>query len=74
MYVPKGKGHFRRTYKLDPVAEYYLYQLVYKYKDIFKETNRSSRRSYGYIFEYGKPKPISYSYKEFKKDKSRLKN
>src|SRR5690606_37803774 len=30
VYATKSRGHLRRTVKLDPVAEYFIYDLVYR--------------------------------------------
>lgn len=37
VYACKAKHHLRRTMKLDPVAEYFLYEMTYKNRKIFRE-------------------------------------
>jgi len=73
VYANKPQHHLRRTLKLDPVAEYYLYEMAYKNKKIFRKTNKSTRNNYGYRFYKGKPIPINESYKKFLKESETLK-
>jgi hypothetical protein len=40
VYGAKPYGHLRRTVKLDPVAEYFLYDLVYRNKSRFRSRFR----------------------------------
>lgn len=65
VYASKTKHHLRRTIKLDPVAEFYMYQMAYKTKTIFRKSNNENRRNYGYRFANGSMIPIHESYKEF---------
>jgi len=37
VYASKTQQHLRRTMKLDPVAEYYLYDMAYKNRKIFRK-------------------------------------
>ncbi|TOB59388.1 hypothetical protein CGK02_22155, partial [Vibrio parahaemolyticus] len=53
VYASKAKQHLRRTKKLDPVAEFYLYYLCYKNRSIFNRYQHSNRQSYGYKFSEG---------------------
>lgn len=57
----------RNTYKLDPVAEWYIYRIVYRNKDKFKPRSGSNKR-YGYFFKEGKPILGKNSYQSFKKE------
>ncbi|NKF26459.1 hypothetical protein HER21_08340 [Pseudomonas sp. BGM005] len=70
VYADKANGHLRRTLKLDPVAEYYLYDLVYRNREVFRKPFSDVRKSYGYRFENGETIPISQAYSSFKKDVS----
>jgi hypothetical protein len=56
----------RRTVKLDPVAELFIYDLVYRNRLQFRKDFRSTRRSFGYRFENGEPLSPSKSYASFK--------
>jgi hypothetical protein len=66
VYANKDALHLRRTVKLDAVAEYYLYHIVYKNREKFRKARRKSRQHFGYRFEHGRPIPPSKSYAEFK--------
>src|SRR5690606_6494422 len=37
VYATKPRGHLRRTVKLDPVAEYFIYDLVYRNRNAFRK-------------------------------------
>lgn len=74
VYASKPQHHLRRTMKLDPVAEYFLYDMVYKNRTIFRKSNNPVRENYGYRFAKGKPIPIHDSYKEFSARAEELKN
>lgn len=66
VHANKDALHLRRTMKLDPVAEFYLYYLVHKNRNKFRKPHRKSRQHFGYRFEDGRPIPPSKSYGEFK--------
>lgn len=66
VYASKDARHLRRTVKLDPVAEYFIYDLVYRNRANFKKPHRKDFRHYGYRFENGRPISPSASYAEFK--------
>lgn len=65
VYASKTQHHLRRTMKLDPIAEYYLYDMAYKNRRIFRKNNNPTRENFGYRFSEGNPIPIHESYKEF---------
>lgn len=73
-YASKAQHHLRRTMKLDPVAEYYLYEMAYKNRKIFRKSTNPSRENFGYRFVDGKPIDISDGYKEFVSRASELKS
>ncbi|HCH5320689.1 antiviral reverse transcriptase Drt5 [Vibrio parahaemolyticus] len=73
VYASKAKQHLRRTKKLDPVAEFYLYYLCYKNRSIFNRYQHSNRQSYGYKFSEGEAIPINTSFLEFNEKVSELK-
>lgn len=74
VYANKPQYHLRRTLKLDPVAEYYLYENAYKNRKIFRKSNKRTRENYGYRFYKGKPIPINESYKSFVTKMEKLKD
>lgn len=65
VFADKSNHHLRRTLKLDPIAEYCLYDIVYRNRSAFKATRNGLRRSYGYRFSRGSVPPPSKSYKEY---------
>lgn len=66
VHANKDARHLRRTLKLDPLAEFYFYHLVFKNRNKFRKPHRSDRKHFGYCFEDGRPIPPSRSYAEFK--------
>lgn len=74
VYASKAQHHLRRTMKLDPVAEYYLYDMVYKNRKVFRKSTDPKRENFGYVFSEGNPIPIHDSYKEFIDKSKALKN
>ncbi|MGB3464689.1 MAG: antiviral reverse transcriptase Drt5 [Cyclobacteriaceae bacterium] len=68
VYSDKPNRAVRRSLKLDPVAEWYIYHIAYEYKQQFRELKNHHKNTYGYIFRDGKPVPGRESYKEFKEN------
>ena len=66
VHANKDDIHFRRTLKLDAVAEFYLYHLVFKNRAKFRKPHGINRIHYGYRFEEGRPISPSKSYSDFK--------
>lgn len=66
-YAAKAGFHLRRTLKLDPTAELFLYDLVYRKRTSFKKDHLEHRRSYGYRFSQGKPISPMMSYRHFRR-------
>ena len=66
VYATKPRGHLRRTVKLDPVAEYFMYDVVYRNRSIFRSQVSDTRRSFGYRFKEGTQIPVHSSYSEYK--------
>jgi len=66
VFATKPKGHLRRTVKLDPVAEYFLYDFVYRNRSVFRKAVSDKRLSFGYRYEGGLPVSVNTSYREFK--------
>lgn len=66
VYASKQGPHFRRTVKLDPVAEYYIYDVVYRHRARFRKPHQESRTHFGYRFHGGDFLHPSSSYKGFR--------
>lgn len=66
VHATKPRGHLRRTVKLDPVAEYFLYDVVYRNRKIFRPQVGDQRRSFGYRFEKGQHIPVHAAYIDYK--------
>jgi len=66
VYATKPRGHLRRTVKLDPIAEYFIYDVVYRNKSIFRPQVSETRRSFGYRFKEGAQIPVHSAYAEYK--------
>ena len=65
-HAAKHNLHLRRTFKLDPVAEFYIYDLIYRNRTSFRKNFSENRLCFGHNFEKGLPTPVSKSYREFK--------
>lgn len=61
VHATKPRGHLRRTVKLDPVAEYFLYDITYRNRAIFRPEVSNTRRSFGYRFMGGHSHSRTYS-------------
>jgi hypothetical protein len=66
VFVSKPKGYLRRTAKLDVVAEYYLYDVVYRSRALFRKPHMANRTHYGYRFDKAEPIAATQAYKGFK--------
>lgn len=73
-HASKHGLHLRRTFKLDPVAEFYIYDVIYRNKSSFRKDFNENRKSYGHRFENGNPIPLSKAYREFKQQAILFKN
>jgi hypothetical protein len=62
----KAGWHLRRTFKLDPVSEVFLYDLVFRNRKCFRRSVSEKRECFGYRFVDGKPLDATSSYKAFK--------
>lgn len=67
VYASKPHHHVRRTVKLDPVAEYFLYEIIFRNKSKFRKPFTENKKHFGYRFDEGKPIPATSSYTGFKK-------
>jgi hypothetical protein len=66
-HAAKHGLHLRRTLKLDPVAEFYIYNIILKNKSAFRKDFSNKRQSFGHNFINGEPSSLSSSYRQFKK-------
>lgn len=64
-YAAKPRHHLRRTLVLDPVATFYVYDLVLRNRGAFSPTNKKGRRSFGYHFDGEAPVPVHKAYEDF---------
>ena len=64
-HAAKPKNHLRRTLVLDPIASYFLYDLVNRNHQAFSHASTDSRQCFGYRFDDGQPIPVHKSYQEF---------
>jgi len=65
-YAAKPHYHLRRTAKLDPVAEFFIYDLIYRNRAGFAGSGSKHRRSFGYRFIGGEPVSAMNSFREFR--------
>lgn len=66
VHATKPRGHLRRTVKLDPVAEYFLYDAVYRNRAIFRPQVSPARQSFGYRFKDGAHISVHTAYTAYK--------
>lgn len=66
VYACKHEWNLRRTHKLDPVAEFYVYDLVCRNRAKFRIGRPGPRRSFGYFFSGGEVVAPSDAYRAFK--------
>jgi hypothetical protein len=66
VYATKPRGHLPRTLKLDPVAEYFVYDIIYRNRALFRQEVSKSRRSFGYRFKDGAHISVHSAYKAYK--------
>ena len=64
-HAAKPKNHLRRTLVLDPIASYFLYDLVNRNHQAFSDASTDSRQCFGYQFHDDQPIPVHKSYQEF---------
>ncbi len=65
-YASKPGFHVRRTIKLDPVAEFFLYDLILRNRASFRRDFSTNRRNFGYLFEDGELLSSGESHRLFK--------
>jgi len=67
VFASKRGWFLRPTVKLDPVAEFYLYDFVYRNRTLFRKPSKPNRKSFGFFIANGEADPILKSYSSFKK-------
>lgn len=65
-YAAKHRNHLRRTVKLDPIAEFFIYEIVYRHRSKFRADVFSNRQNFGFRFNQGAPISASEGYLDFK--------
>jgi hypothetical protein len=66
-YAAKTDFHLRRTFKLDPIAELFIYDVVYRNRRSFQKDHVTHRQNFGYRFAAGEPMSPMSSYRDFRK-------
>ena len=66
-YAAKPRFHLRRTLKLDPVAEFYFYDLTYRHRSTFRRSRSARRKHFGYRFYKGAMVSSARSYRRFRR-------
>lgn len=64
-HAAKPRNHLRRTAVLDPVATFFIYDLVFRNKTCFVGVARPNRKVFGYQFDQGLPIPINKAFRDF---------
>ncbi|HEX3683206.1 MAG TPA: antiviral reverse transcriptase Drt5 [Bryobacteraceae bacterium] len=64
-YSAKRGFHLRRTVKLDPAAEFFIYDLVFRNRKFFRPDHRKTRQSFGYRFTGGQPESATQAYSKY---------
>lgn len=65
-YAAKGGYHLRRTHKLDPIAEVFIYEIVHRNRGSFRKDHTERQRSFGYRFSKGEPIAAKNAYLAYK--------
>ena len=73
VYATKPKNHLRRTIKLDPIAEFFIYDVIYRNRTKFRDAVSEERKCFGYKFKDGEAIKVHQAYANFKSDLNSLK-
>ncbi len=65
-YAAKPHYHLRRTAKLDPVAEFFLYDLIYRNRSAFPKGSPKNRTNFAYRFNGGEALSAMHNFRTFK--------
>jgi len=71
VFASKRAWFLRRTVKLDPVAEFFLYDIIYRNRACFRPFPHHKREAHGFRIEGGEPLSTLASYGQFKKSVAR---
>jgi len=66
VYASKPRNHLRRTVKLDPVSEFFIYDLVYSIKSKLRKPFKDTKKHFGYRIENGETLNPTESYSGYK--------
>jgi Reverse transcriptase (RNA-dependent DNA polymerase) len=66
VFASKRGWYLRPTMKLDPVAEFFLYDFVYRNRSLFRKASIPNRKSFGFIIMHGQAESILTAYSNFK--------
>jgi hypothetical protein len=65
VHAAKAGNHLRRTVVLDPVASYFLYDLIFRNRAAFSRKYATKRRALGYQFTGNHPIAVHKAYRQF---------
>lgn len=71
VHAAKPRNHLRRTVVLDPVASYFVYDLIARNRAAFGASTKPNRKSFGYTFGKKRPVSVSKAYRDFLKQTER---
>jgi reverse transcriptase-like protein len=70
----KKAFHLRRTVKLDPPSELFIYDLVFRNRQKFRRDHNPARSSFGFLFKNGRPISSKAAYQDYRKELSSAKS
>ena len=73
VYATKRGWFLRPTVKLDPAAELFMYDFVYRNRSLFTQSPQQNRNIFGYRITGGVPIPGMQSYRDYKSALARCK-
>jgi hypothetical protein len=65
VYAAKPRNHLRRTVLLDPIATYFIYDLIARNSASFDLPSPENRRFFGYRFDGDSAIPVHRAYRDF---------
>lgn len=74
VYIPKYDLNLRRTVKLDPIAEFFIYNVIFENRLKFNNFEEGNRVTFGYKFFDNKFASSNSAYKAFKAKINELNN
>lgn len=66
VFASKKGWYLRRTVKLDPVAEFFVYDIIYRNRKLFKASEKAAREVYGFRIVKGDAISGLHSYTDYK--------